>query len=83
MTFDKALFSAAEHSAQNYTASYNELDHFMEANRYEWTLAPRKARKILALRLASTFWDNASDESLQAFDSWVEVARIMENAKEW
>ena len=83
MTSNQAITAAAEHSAQNYTRAYFELNTFMDSNRSEWNLAPRKMRKTLALRLASKFWDSASDDSLQVFDSWTEVIRIMENVKEW
>ena len=83
MTSKQAFSAAAEHSAQNYTRAYFELNTFMDSNRSEWNLAPRKMRKTLALRLASKFWDSASDDSLQVFDSWTEVIRIMENVKEW
>ena len=83
MTSNQAFSAAAEHSAQNYTRAYFELNTFMDSNRSEWNLAPRKMRKTLALRLASKFWDSASDDSLQVFDSWTEVVRIMENVKEW
>ena len=83
MTNSQAFSAAADHSAKNYTRAYLELSNFMDSNRSEWNLAPRKMRKTLALRLASKFWDDASEDSLQAFDSWTEVVHIMENVKEW
>ena len=83
MTNNQAIDAAADKSAANYTAAYFELNNFMDSNRSEWNLTPRKMRKVLALRLASKFWDSASENTLQAFDSWTEVVRIMENVKEW
>lgn len=83
MTNSQAIDKAADKSAANWTRAYFELNTFMDSNRSEWNLTPRKMRKRLALQLASRFWDNASEDSLQAFDSWAEVVRIMENVKEW
>ena len=83
MTNNQAITAAAEHSAQNYTRAYFELNTFMDSNRSEWNLTPRKMKKVLALRLASKFWDNASDDSLLVFDSWTEVHKIMSATRVW
>lgn len=83
MTNNQAIDAAADKSATNYTAAYNELDLFMETHRSEWNLCPLKMRNQLCLKLAAKFWDNASESTLQAFDSWSEVVSIMRAPKVW